>query len=151
MPTADNPTVSVFGYSTAEGVLANLVDGDETTFWRPYADGFDSYGTPPISDAGIVLPGYPRPAIQFDFGDRVRIPIFRTKTEGRTSLPPCWLFASDLPASSTSDTVQAGDLYAGFFTLAQMNNPTSTQTLANNQEIRGRYWRFVSIITPPAA
>lgn len=149
--SVENPIVSIFGYSTQAGVLANLADGDDATFWQPYADGFDSYTVPPIADSGLVIPGYSRPAIQFDFGDRVRVAIFRTKTETTRSLGPCWLFASDLPATSVADTVQAADIYAGFFNVDQMNTAQSLRTLAYNQEIRGRYWRFVSYVNPPAS
>lgn len=131
-------------------MLQNLADGNDTTWWQPYADGFDSYSAVPVSDAGIPIPGAPRPAIQFDFGDRVRIPYFRPKTETAKSLGPCWLLASDLAATSIDNTVQAGDQYAGFFTIPQMNGGLAVKTLAANQNIRGRYWRFVSMVNPAA-
>ena len=149
MPTLDSPSVLQFGYANQAGFLSNLVDRDNATFWQPYADTFDSYLTPVLNDNGTLIVGAAHPAIQFDFGSPVRIPFFSVKVETSKSLPPCWLLCSDIPATSVNDTVQAADKYAGYFTLEQMNAGAPLRTLAYNNEIRGRYWRFVSMATPP--
>jgi hypothetical protein len=81
----------------------------------------------------------------------VRIPIFRVKVETPDTLGPCWLIAGDNTATSISTVIQPGDVYAGQFTLAQMNGGASLTTLADSQNIRKRFWRFLQRIQPPAA
>lgn len=144
-----SPIISIFGFTTALGSLPNLIDATDSTFWAPYADGLDGYTMPPLGDAGFIITGYPRAAIQFDFGDRVRVPMFQAKVEGPKSLGEAYLLASDSPATSVDDTVQAGDTYAGHFTLAQMNSNAALATLAQTQAIRARFWRFIFIKQPP--
>lgn len=148
MPSPTSPAVQQFGMSTQGGALANLVDGDLATFWQPYADGFDSYPTPPVSDAGLVVVGAVCPAIQFDFGEAVRIPVFRVITETAATLGWTWLLASDNSATSVNDTCQAGDIYAGRYTVHQMNLNRALETFAKTQSIRKRFWRFVFFKNP---
>ena len=149
MPT---PTITQFGFLTAQGSLANIGDGNEATFWKPFADGLDAYPMTPVADNGSVLPGYPRPAIQFDFGELVRIPLFRPVTEGPKSLGQCFLIASDSTATSLDDTVKAGDVWAGgLYTIEQMNSNSSLETKAKTQNIRKRFWRLVFFKQPAAS
>lgn len=150
--TPQTPIVTQFGFSTALGTINNIADGDESTFWAPYPDGFDSYGAPIVLDDGVTLNvGASFPCIQFDFGDKVRIPIFRLKVETLAAMGPSWLLASDNPATSIDTVIQGGDVLAGTFTLAQMNSNAAITTLAMTQEIRKRYWRFLQRVQPPAA
>lgn len=150
LPNPANPWVQQFGMSTHSGTLDNMLDGDETTFWQPYADGFDAYTVPPVGDAGIVDVGAVCPAIQFDFGESVSIAMFSVKVETVATLGWTWLLASDNTATSVSDTVQAGDVYAGRYTVRQINANKPLLTFAATQEIRKRYWRFVFFKNPPA-
>jgi len=147
------PDVSMIGFLTADGAIANMIDGDDATFWKPYADGLDSYTVPPVGESGsVIADGSPRPAIQFDFGESVRVPQFRVKVGGRASLGWCFLIASDLPATSLTDTVQPGDVNAGgLYTVAQMNSNAAIDTNARTIVIRKRFWRFVFFKQPPAA
>src|SRR4051812_17003237 len=118
-----NPVVRQYGFTNGSGALANLVDHDDATFWAPLADGFDSHVTPPVADSGLVVVGANCPAIEFDFGDQARIPAFFAKVQGPSSLGQCFLICSQLPATSTADVVQSGDLWAGgMYTVAQMNS-----------------------------
>lgn len=152
MPSPGAPDVTQIGFLTASGALANIADANEATFWKPFADGLDSYPMTPVADNGFVLPGYPRPAIQFDFGENVRISIFRAVTQTPTSLGWCFLLASDLPATTLDNTVQASDIWAGgLYTVEQMNSGVALETRAKTQDIRKRYWRFVFFKQPPAA
>lgn len=151
MPVS-SPIVNIFGFTTALGSLPNLVDFDDATFWAPYADGLDSYTMPPVGDSGAVIPGYPRPAIEFDFGEIVRVPVFQLKVEKPATVGQCFLIASDAPATSLDDTVQAADVWAGgMYTVAQMNSNQTLETRAKTYAIRKRYWRFVFWQQPPAA
>jgi hypothetical protein len=150
--TPQTPVVTQFGFSTALGALANIVDGDEATFWAPYPDGFDTYTGPILFDDGVTLGvGLPFPCLQFDFGEVVRIPIFKPKTETRATLGPCWLIAGDSPATDINSVIQPGDVYAGQFSLAQMNGNAALFTLANTVDIRKRFWRFLQRVQPPAS
>jgi hypothetical protein len=148
--TPQTPVVTQFGFSTRLGNIANIGDGDEATFWAPYPDVFASYTQAILFDDGITLNvGVAFPCLQFDFGESVRIPIFRPKTETRAALGPCWLIASDVPATDISSVIQPGDVYAGQFSLAQMNGNASLFTLANTIDIRKRFWRFLQRVQPP--
>lgn len=145
------PIVTQYGFTTALGTIANVSDGDNDTFWAPYADGLDGYTDVPVSDAGFVLPGSPRPAIQFDFGEDVRIPLILPKTDTPKALGAAYLIASPASASSVDDTVQSGDTFAGYFTAEQMNSGLTLETRAKTYAIRARYWRFVFIKQAPAS
>jgi hypothetical protein len=99
-----------------------------------------------------VVVGANCPAIEFDFGDQARIPAFFAKVQGPSSLGQCFLICSQLPATSTADVVQSGDLWAGgMYTVAQMNSNQALFTRAQFADIRGRFWRFVFFKQPPAA
>lgn len=150
LPNATNPWVQQFGMSTHGGALDNMLDGDETTFWQPYADGFDAYTVPPVGDAAFPIVGANCPAIQFDFGTPVSIAIFRVKVETVATLGWTWLLASDNTATGTEDVVQEGDIYAGRYTVRQMNSNVPLITFAATQDIRKRYWRFAFFKNPPA-
>jgi hypothetical protein len=145
--------VTQFGFSTGGGNLANVVDFDLNTFWRPLADGLDAYPIPPVADSGLVIPGYPRPAIQFDFNDQVRVPMFQVKVETPAALGRCWLIASDNEATSVDNTIfDANDINAGgYYTVEQMNAGIALFTNARFNPIRKRFWRFVFWQQPPAA
>src|ERR1044072_5968874 len=145
MPASPStPVTTQIGFSTASGALQNMTDFDDATFWAPYADGLDGYTQPPVGDSGSGIPGYQRPAIQFDFGENVRIPVFQLKVEKPATVGQCFLIASDNPATSLDNTVQAGDVWAGgMYTVAQMNSGKTLETRAKTFAIRARYWRFV--------
>lgn len=150
--TPQTPVVTQFGFSTALGTLNNLVDADESTFWAPYPDGFDTFTQPILYDDGVTLGvGFPFPCIQFDFGESVRIPIFRVKVETPKTFGPTWLIAGDFPATDINSVIQSGDVYAGQFSIAQMNGNASITTLANSIDIRKRFWRFLQRVQPPAS
>lgn len=153
MPSIINPTISMIGLLTQAGAIQNMCDGSDLTFWQPYADGLDSYLQPPVGDAGFVIAdGSPRPCIQFDFGENVRIPMFRVKVDGPKSIGQCYLIASDNTATSLTDTVQASDINAGgYYTPEQMNSGNALITKAQTTPIRKRFWRFVFWKQPPAA
>jgi hypothetical protein len=145
--------VSQFGFSNGGGALANMVDGDAASYWFPVPDGLDAYPVPPVSDAGLVLPGYSFPAIQFDFQDQARVPAFQFKVETAATLGRCWLIASDYPATSVADTIHdSSDVVAGgMYSVAQMNGNAPIFTNARYNPIRKRFWRFVFFVQPPAA
>ena len=146
-------TVTQFGFVQAGGSLGNLVDADLATFWKPLADGLDAYTAIPVADSGIVLPGSPRPAIQFDFNDQVRVPMFQFKVETPATLGHCFLIASQNAATSVDNTIfDTNDICAGgYYTVAQMNSNAPLETKARINPIRARFWRFVFWKQPPAA
>lgn len=151
------PTVKQFGFSTKSGVLANMVDGDTATGWAPLADGLPSY-TDPFLIGGLLNIGGKFAAIEFDYGVPVRMSSFIFQVETNMTLGASVLVGSDNPATSVTDTTQAGDLLLGSYTAEQMtsghvnivdaarvNDSTPPQVYAK------RFYRFLQRTSDPAS
>jgi hypothetical protein len=146
------PTVKQFGFATGAGVIANIVDGNLSTFWQPLATGFDAYpdqfmmpDDTALNYAGIF------PAVEWDFGESVRVTSLFIKVETALTLGPAILVGSENPATSTANTLQAGDVLLAVYSGSQIvSNLLFDIPVTKADDLRFRYYRLLQRSSNPA-
>lgn len=137
-----------FGYSTAAGVISNVVDLDDATAWTPYATSWPA-GTPTISPpTSVALPpdsgADTYPALQIDMGEAVSVTKFKLHGANAGTLGAAMLYASNNPATSLSDTIQVGDVRIGNYTEAELCSNVELDTDLRTSGTPYRYYRFIA-------
>jgi hypothetical protein len=127
--------VKQFGFTPNEGTLAMIVDDDVATGWSPAATDLASYPASFLRSDGRVISG-PFAAIEFDYGEDVRLPMFLLQTEASSTLGDGMLIGSTLPATSPTDVVHDSDTLLGIYTQAELNAGHVLKTRAFDEDIR---------------
>lgn len=135
-------TVKQFGLSQKSGSLSSIVDQNNATGWTPYADTLDAYPDPFIVGTSLNV-GKSFAAIEFDYGVPTRIASFSLKTASILSLGDAVVIASDNPASSVADTLQAGDRLLGAYLGTDLCSGKVLKTAALTEDISTRYVRIL--------
>lgn len=133
--------VNQFGFTPASGSLANIVDGDVGTGWAPYATDLSPYTASFLHANGTPI-SLPFAALEFDYGEQVRLPMFLLQVEGPATLGDGMLIGSDLAATSTADVVHESDVLMGIYTKEELNAGQVLKTAAFATDIRKRYYRL---------
>ena len=144
--------VRQYGFAAGSGDLQNLVDGDEATFWRPLSTGFDAYTTQFLTSGGALNVGGSFAALEWDFGTAIRATSVRIKVETPLTLGPSILIGSLSPATSVSNTMQAGDVLLAQFDEVKINSSKVMEIpVTKASDVRFRYYRLLQRSTSPAA
>jgi hypothetical protein len=145
-------TAKQFGFATASGVVANMVDGDLVTYWRPLATDFAAYSAQFfLSDKVTLNVGASFPALEFDLGEAQRVPQFLFKTQTMLTLGPSILIGSDVGATSPADTLQSSDILLGQYSGAEMcSNGFLVVPVMRDADIRKRFLRFLQRSSDPS-
>lgn len=159
------PVVRQYGFSTASGALADIVDGDALTGWAPLASRLETYTAPFLlpsnpgaqvigakgSFEGIAVGnlnvGASFPCLEFDYGAAIRLASFLLQVETPLTLGAACLLASNNPASGVADVIQSGDQCLGLYTPAQIVSGQVQLTAAYLNDIKGRYIRLLQRTT----
>lgn len=136
------PIITIFGFTTRSGALANLVDNDAVVGWAPQPTRLSSMNAPFVNTGGAPNIGNDFAAIQVDFGTPTRVAIMLIQVQHLFTLGDCMMIASDNPATSVSNTVQSGDISLGLFSRDKMVSNKVISTLAKTQDVTKRYLRF---------
>lgn len=134
--------VKQFGFTPASGALANIVDDNVSTGWAPVATDFAAYNYPFLKSDGNVNV-QPFPALEFDYGEEVRLPMFLLQTETGVTLGDAMLIGSNFGATSTADVIRDSDVFLGIYTTAQINSGHVQKTAAFASDIRKRFYRLL--------
>lgn len=142
-----------FGFSTGDGLIANLVDRNIATYWKPLATDFNAYSSQFfLSDRVSLNVGASFPALEFDLGSPLRIPQFLFKVETLLTLGPTILIGSDAGATSPADTLQSGDVLLGQYTGLQIcGNHFLEVPVMRDGDVRKRFLRFLQRSSVPSA
>lgn len=141
-----------FGFTNGAGVIANLVDGSESSFYQPIATDFGAYTAQwYLSDKVSLNTGASFPALEIDFGVPTRVPQFMLKTATLLSLGPSLLIGSNNGATSVADTLQSGDIVLGNYRAQELCSGRFISVPAmKDADIRRRFLRFLQRTTNPA-
>lgn len=136
-------TQAGFTPASTSGPISNLVDNDQSTLWTPSASSLSSASAFPTAGANVA-PGGNYPYIQLDYGAPACIGLLSFNMEKPGVMQPCRLIASNSPATSPSNSVQAGDVEILRLAQADLDANTFVETTLNTPDgLSYRYYRFV--------
>lgn len=141
-----------FGFTNGAGAIANLVDGNLSTFWSPLQTDFATYPAQFfLSDKVTLNFGASFPALEFDLGLAKRVPQFFLKVETPLTLGPAILIGSEIGATSPADTLQIGDILLGEYRLDQIISNRFLEVPAmRDADIRRRFLRLLQRSNDPS-
>lgn len=134
-----------FGFTNGSGLIGNIVDGNNVTFYRPLAADFAAYSAQFFQSDKVTLNvGAAFAALEFDLGAPKRIPQILFKVETLLTLGPSVLIGSDVGATSPADTLQAGDVLLDQYTARQMcGNRFLAVKVMQDADVRKQFLRFL--------
>lgn len=143
-----------FGFANNLGNIANLVDGDFSTYWSPLPTNFSGYpdqffiGDPSLRSLNY---GKPFPALEFDLGEAKRVTQIYLSLETALALGPAVLIGSHSPATSPANTLQNLDAFLAEYTQAEIvSNRFLPVTTMKQFDIRRRYLRLLQRSSQPS-
>lgn len=145
------PLVTQFGFATAAGLIQNIADRNEATFWKPLPTGLDTITDQFFTPDGTALNyGGSFAALQWDFGSDIRVTSFMIKVETHLSLGPAVLIGSANPASSVANTLQVGDVLLATYSADQIvSNNVLPVPVSKAADLRFRYYRLLQRTSDP--
>lgn len=137
--------VKQFGFANGGGAIANIADGDLSTFWQPLATDFAGYPAQFfLSDRTTLNTAASFPALEFDLGEERRVPQFLLKVETGLTLGPGILIGADTGATGVADTLVAGNILLDQYTAQQLcSNQFLAVAAMKNADIRKRFLRLL--------